>query len=45
MPRDVYQVLTGLGDVGAQLVDEVDFIMFTGSTATGKKVAERAARR
>ncbi len=44
MPRDVYQVLTGLGDVGAQLVDEVDFIMFTGSTATGKKVAERAAQ-
>ena len=44
MPADVYQVLTGLGDVGAELVDHVDFIMFTGSTATGKKVAERAAK-
>ena len=37
-------MLTGLGDVGAELVDHVDFVMFTGSTATGKKVAERAAR-
>ena len=44
MPADVYQVLTGLGDVGAELIDHVDFIMFTGSTATGKKVAERAAQ-
>ena len=44
MPEDVYQVLTGLGDVGAELIDHVDFIMFTGSTATGKKVAERAAQ-
>jgi len=43
-PDGVFQVLTGLGDVGAELVDHVDFIMFTGSTATGKKVAERAAR-
>jgi acyl-CoA reductase-like NAD-dependent aldehyde dehydrogenase len=43
-PDGVFQVLTGLGDVGAELVDHVDFIMFTGSTATGKKVAERAAQ-
>jgi acyl-CoA reductase-like NAD-dependent aldehyde dehydrogenase len=43
-PTDVYQVLTGLGDVGAELIDHVDFAMFTGSTATGKKVAERAAK-
>ena len=35
---------TGLGDVGGELVDQVDFVMFTGSTETGKKVAERAAR-
>ena len=26
------------------MIDEVDFVMFTGSTATGKKVMERAAR-
>ncbi|MEJ7818635.1 MAG: aldehyde dehydrogenase family protein [Thermoleophilaceae bacterium] len=44
LPRDVYQVATGLGDVGGALVDEVDFVMFTGSTETGRKVAERAAR-
>jgi acyl-CoA reductase-like NAD-dependent aldehyde dehydrogenase len=44
LPAGVFQVLTGLGDVGAELVDHVDFVMFTGSTATGRKVAERAAR-
>jgi len=44
LPRDVYQVATGLGDVGGALVDEVDFVMFTGSTETGKKVAEQAAK-
>jgi acyl-CoA reductase-like NAD-dependent aldehyde dehydrogenase len=43
-PDGIFQVLTGLGDVGAELIDHVDFIMFTGSTATGKKVAERAAK-
>jgi acyl-CoA reductase-like NAD-dependent aldehyde dehydrogenase len=43
-PEGVYQTLTGLGDVGAELIDHVDFIMFTGSTATGRKVAERAAK-
>jgi acyl-CoA reductase-like NAD-dependent aldehyde dehydrogenase len=43
-PSDVFQVLTGLGDAGAELIDHVDFLMFTGSTATGRKVAERAAR-
>jgi|SRR5215218_258006 len=42
-PPNVYQALTGLGDVGAELIDHVDFVMFTGSTATGRKVAERAA--
>jgi len=44
LPKDVYQVLTGTGEVGAELIDHVDFVMFTGSTATGKTVAERAAR-
>jgi acyl-CoA reductase-like NAD-dependent aldehyde dehydrogenase len=43
MPAHVYQVATGLGATGAALVDEVDFIMFTGSTATGKRVAQKAA--
>jgi acyl-CoA reductase-like NAD-dependent aldehyde dehydrogenase len=44
LPRDVYQVAPGFGETGAALVDAVDFLMFTGSTATGKKVMERAAR-
>lgn len=44
MPGNVFQVLTGLGDVGAELIDHVDYVMFTGSTETGRKVAERAAR-
>lgn len=44
LPQDVFQVATGDGSTGAALVDEVDFIMFTGSTKTGVKVAERAAK-
>ena len=44
MPDDVFQVATGYGETGAALIDEVDFIMFTGSTKTGKKVMERAAQ-
>ena len=43
-PDGIFQVLTGLGDTGAELIDHVDFVMFTGSTATGRKVAERAAK-
>ncbi|HEX6388488.1 MAG TPA: aldehyde dehydrogenase family protein, partial [Solirubrobacteraceae bacterium] len=43
MPEGVYQVATGLGETGAALIDEVDMVMFTGSTRTGKKVMERAA--
>ena len=45
LPEDVLQVATGRGETGAALVEEVDMIMFTGSTRTGKKVAETAARR
>jgi acyl-CoA reductase-like NAD-dependent aldehyde dehydrogenase len=44
LPEGVFQVATGRGATGAALVDEVDMIMFTGSTATGKKVMERAAQ-
>ena len=43
VPQDVFQVATGMGETGAALVDEVDMVMFTGSTATGKKVMERAS--
>jgi acyl-CoA reductase-like NAD-dependent aldehyde dehydrogenase len=35
----------GGAEVGQALIEEVDYICFTGSTATGRKVAEAAARR
>ncbi|MEP3110794.1 MAG: aldehyde dehydrogenase family protein [Erythrobacter sp.] len=34
----------GGADVGGALIEEVDYVCFTGSTATGRKVAEAAAR-
>ena len=43
MPEGVFGVATGRGEAGAALVDEVDYVMFTGSVATGKKVMARAA--
>ena len=45
LPEDVFQVITGDGSTGSALVDHVDMVMFTGSTATGRKVAEHAGRR
>jgi acyl-CoA reductase-like NAD-dependent aldehyde dehydrogenase len=42
-PDGVGIVATGRGETGAALVDHADMIMFTGSTATGKKVMARAA--
>jgi acyl-CoA reductase-like NAD-dependent aldehyde dehydrogenase len=43
IPDGVFQVATGTGAAGGALVDQVDMIMFTGSTATGKKVMAKAA--
>jgi succinate-semialdehyde dehydrogenase / glutarate-semialdehyde dehydrogenase len=46
LPRDVLQVITGEGpDVGPLLIDRVDFLMFTGSTRTGRLVGQQTARR
>ena len=45
LPEDVLQIATGRGETGAALIEQVDMIMFTGSTKTGRKVAEAAARR
>ena len=45
LPDDVLQVVVGAGDVGAALVDEVDHVAFTGSTATGRRIAARAGER
>lgn len=45
MPDGLFDVVNGDGSVGAALVGAgVDKIMFTGSVATGKRVAEAAAR-
>jgi acyl-CoA reductase-like NAD-dependent aldehyde dehydrogenase len=46
LPVGLLHVVTGEGETGAALVEaRVDKIMFTGSVATGKRVAEQAARR
>ncbi len=45
LPENVLQIATGRGGTGAALIEQVDMIMFTGSTKTGTKVAETAARR
>jgi succinate-semialdehyde dehydrogenase / glutarate-semialdehyde dehydrogenase len=45
IPQDVIQVVTGAGSTGAALLDVVDYVSFTGSTATGRKIAVRAAER
>ena len=44
-PADAVQVVTGGKETGAALVEAApDKIMFTGSVATGKKIAEAAAK-
>jgi succinate-semialdehyde dehydrogenase / glutarate-semialdehyde dehydrogenase len=46
LPEDLVQVVTGSGaDLGPELIGRVDYIMFTGSTATGRQVASQAAER
>ena len=40
---DVFDCVQGTGETGGALVDEVDFIQFTGSDRTGRKVMARAA--
>src|SRR5215207_2565106 len=44
LPEDVFIVAPGSGDVGGELIDHVDYVMFTGSTDVGRKVMERAAK-
>ena len=43
LPDGVLQVATGGGETGAAVIDNCDFVMFTGSTRTGKRVMARAA--
>jgi acyl-CoA reductase-like NAD-dependent aldehyde dehydrogenase len=40
---DVFDCVHGIGETGGALVDAVDFVQFTGSDATGRKVMGRAA--
>lgn len=43
--RDVLTFVEGGGETGANLIEAVDLVCFTGSVATGQKVATAAARR
>src|SRR3954449_669906 len=43
LPRGLMQVVTGSGsELGSHIIEGTEFIMFTGSTATGRKVASQA---
>ncbi len=40
---DVLDTVQGMGETGSALIDEVDYVQFTGSDRTGRKVMARAA--
>lgn len=42
--NDIIHFIDGDGSTGASLIDHVDIVCFTGSVATGRLVAERAAK-
>src|SRR5258708_3283890 len=46
VPQDIFQVVVGDGGTGAALIhSEIDKLVFTGSVATGKRIAAAAAER
>jgi len=46
LPPDLFQVVTGRGPTGAALIDGgIDYCVFTGSVATGKRVAAACGER
>jgi succinate-semialdehyde dehydrogenase/glutarate-semialdehyde dehydrogenase len=46
LPEGVWQVVLGRGrNLGAALIERADFVDYTGSTATGRGIAEQAAAR
>jgi acyl-CoA reductase-like NAD-dependent aldehyde dehydrogenase len=46
LPESAWTVVVGNGaEVGNAITDNADYVAFTGSTATGRMVAERAAKR
>ena len=44
LPAGLIQVVTGDSKVGEKIIDEVDFVFFTGSTRAGRAVGEHCAR-
>ncbi|MEU4984774.1 succinic semialdehyde dehydrogenase [Streptomyces sp. NPDC021969] len=46
LPTDVWQMVIGRGSsIGGALMDNADYMMFTGSTAGGRRIASDAGRR
>ncbi|GGH94824.1 succinic semialdehyde dehydrogenase [Arthrobacter liuii] len=46
LPEDLFQIVTGPGTaIGPALIERVDFLMFTGSSKTGKAVARQCGAR
>ena len=46
LPEDLLQVVLGHGEpTGQAVVDRTDYVSFTGSTATGRRVAQAAGKR
>ena len=45
LPKDLFQVVCGEGpDVGPTLIDNANYVMFTGSTDTGRFIGQRAGQ-
>jgi succinate-semialdehyde dehydrogenase / glutarate-semialdehyde dehydrogenase len=46
LPQEVFQVVTGRGRViGPAMLEEIDYLAFTGGTSTGRKLASQAGER
>src|SRR3954451_16535892 len=46
LPAGLMQVVTGSGsELGPEIIDRVEYVMFTGSTEVGRQVASQAAKR
>lgn len=43
--KSIFAIVTGAGDVGQAVLNEVDSLCFTGSVPTGRKVGEACAKR
>ncbi|MFY9263175.1 MAG: succinate-semialdehyde dehydrogenase (NADP(+)) [Actinomycetaceae bacterium] len=44
-PPGLFQIVVGAGSVlGTPMIEHADYVMFTGSTATGRTIAEQAGR-